>query len=150
MQNTIAQPVFAQLLNASATSLSTTVAKNIPVAAAVGTGGGNWPQITANTVFLNPGWWMMNWSINFILAAVSATIFSGGLSATTGTAPTVDAGLVSTVFTTTTLTGNQTLQGSFLYNVAANGTQLFLVALCTFSAGTLTASGYVSGYQVQQ
>ena len=132
MQDTIVQPVTSQLLDASATSLATTVAKNVVPA-----------------LFLNPGTWLVTGFVNFNLAAASTTVLAAGINTVITTLPTADAGLASNVIPTTTITGRQTVAlVPQIINVGANGVNLFLNANATFSAGTVTASGDVAAVQL--
>jgi hypothetical protein len=149
MQNTIVQPVSIQLLNASATALTTATPKNIPLPAPT-TQNGNWPQPVANALFLPPGWWLMEWTVNFTGTATTTTLFQAGVSTTTATLPTLDAGLIELYMVSATVASVMSLQGSTYVNVGANGLNYFLVAQETFSAGTVVASGYINALQTSQ
>jgi hypothetical protein len=148
MQDTIAQPVFLQTLLAGSTALTTATPKNIPLGVP-GTPP-NWPQPTVNTLFLNPGWWQVNWTINFVGTGTTTTAFQGGLNTVSATLPTADFGQTELYIVTTTVASTISLQGSFLYNIPQGGLSYYLVAQETFTAGTVAASGYVTAYQVMQ
>ena len=148
MQNTIVQAVQIQLLNASATALTTATGKSLPLPQGVQAGGGLWPQPVTNALYLNPGWWILEWNLNFNLTASTTTVVSGGPSTTTNVAPSIDNGLVQQSVILTTNTGVYNINDELLVNVPAQGLNYFLVALNTFSAGSQTASGYINAYQL--
>lgn len=145
MQNTIVQPVQIQLLNASAAGQTTNTPKNIlfPAPAA------GWPQPVVNALFLNPGWWMLNWQVTFTGAAATTTQFSAGVNTVSATMPTIDFGLVQLWSPATTTATINTLCGSWLVNVGLGGLNYYLCTNALFSAGTMTNSGFINAYQIQ-
>lgn len=129
--------VSAQLLIASATSLTTATAKNI-----LG---------SSTTTFLNPGQWLAYGMVGFVAnTGTTVTLLAGGFNTVTGTLPTGDFGLTQLSVTSfTTASTSQINLFPQLFTVGNNGVTLFLVASATFATSTMTAYGQCNLVQVQ-
>lgn len=146
MINNVLSNTSAALLAASATSLTTATAKNIPVVTPTGV-----TQPVASALFLNAGRWQISGSISFILASTTtASDLAGGFSTTTGTLPNSDNGLTRIVaaFTAGAPTTNKLVLDEITVDVGANGANFFLVAQAAFAVSTLTAFGTITAVQL--
>lgn len=107
------------------------------------------------TLALTKGNWVVNWQVDFVLGAATATNFTSGVSVTANTLPTQAGGsgigtdpLVSTPLLTTGLSDTLGQVGKLTTVSVAADTTLHLVVKATFSAGTTTAYGTVSALRV--
>ena len=134
MQATIATTNFSQTLVASAVSITTATDTNILAA----------PMVCA------PGTWLFLPCINFIFpASTSYTVLSIGVNTTSATLPTSDLGLWKQTVAVAVVPGApQSWLGNPFPLTFSIATSVYLVARATFTASTLTASGWLLAVQV--
>lgn len=105
---------------------------------------------TVTSVALGAGDWDVRGGIDFSLTSGTTTLFQGGISLSTNTLPTQAGGaglgtdgLVTVPLVLTLLTNVFNLTISPTRVVLAAPTTIYLVALATFSAGTVAAFGTI-------
>ena len=120
----VGEVITATLASGSATSLSTTVSKNV------------------TSIALTPGDWDVTGTVVLVLTAATTTDWSAGASSTTGTLGTLDT-VNGQAVVLTTHTDNYTVPVPTVRFSLAAATTVYLVANATFSAGTVTAWGTI-------
>lgn len=135
MINTTIQVGTAQLLNASATAVTTATPLNI------------------TSIYLNPGVWEISGIVTFTPAAsTSVTRLQAGIGTATATLPSIDNGLVNFSTAANVLVNpfSIVLPPLFVTIAGTAGATIYLVASATFTVSTLTASGFLTIEEMQR
>lgn len=124
--------------------ITATVAAGSPQSLSNGTGA------NVTSISLTAGDWDVSAQVNFILTGVTATLFQSGISLTTGTLPSQAGGsglgtdgLANVPLLTTVLSATYSQPINPVRISIATTTTVYLVALGTFSVGTLTGYGTI-------
>jgi hypothetical protein len=154
MQNSNLHFIKAQLPLASAISITTATATNVVSNSQTNVtsyiDGFTNASASATACFLNPGWWRVWGVLGFIAASTTTvTLLEGGINTTSATLPTGDLGLTSFSVTSFTTSSTSVIPiGAQIINVAANGTNLYLVGQCAFGTSTMTVYGTLYAEQI--
>jgi hypothetical protein len=125
----LGQVVASQVGSGSAVTLASAVASNV------------------TSVSLTAGTWLCGGGIGFLAGNTAATVFEGGFSNTTGTAPTYD-GLFFLASSSFTLSGQNFAVGNTTVAISGPGT-LFMTAVVNFAGTAWKAYGTETCVRIQ-
>lgn len=134
--------------SASIGNIGEVVTSTVASVSAQSLSNGSGTNITS--ISLTAGDWDVSGQVDFVLSGVTATLFQSGISLTTGTLPSQAGGsglgtdaLANVPLLTTVLSATYGQSINPVRISLSGTTTVFLVALGTFSVGTLTAYGTI-------